>query len=75
MVGFLPYRLAILVSFVFLRTMFIPAALHGIEASGSSLTGVWLSFGLAFVRACWYNKMTLAHAGTVLGMLDGPEFV
>ena len=29
----------------------------------------------AFVRACWSGKLTLAHTGTVLGMLDGPEFV
>ena len=29
----------------------------------------------AFVRACWSSKFTLAHSGTVLGMLDGPECV
>ena len=29
----------------------------------------------AFVRACWSSKLTLAHTGTVLGMLDGPECV
>ena len=40
-----------------------------------SLKVVCLSFGLLLFRACWSSKMTLAHAGTVLGMLDGPEFV
>ena len=29
----------------------------------------------AFVRACWSSRLTLAHTGTVLGMLDGPECV
>ena len=42
----LPYRLAILVSFRVLRTMFIPAALHGIEASGLSQGGFFFGLGL-----------------------------
>ena len=57
-----------------LRTMFIPAALHGIEASHLSQSSL-LKLRAAFVRACWSGKLTLAHSGTVLGMLDGPEFV
>ena len=55
-----------------LRTMYIPAALHGIEASLLSQSNV-LKLRAAFVRACWSSKLTLAHTGTVLGMLDGPE--
>ena len=57
-----------------LRTMFIPAALHGIEASHLS-QGSLFKLRAAFVRACWSSKLTLAHTGTVLGMLDGPEIV
>ena len=57
-----------------LRTMFIPAALHGIEASSLS-QGSLFRLRAAFVRACWSSKLTLANAGTVLGMLVGPEFV
>ena len=57
-----------------LRTMFIPAALHGIEASHLS-QGSLFKLRAAFVRACWSSKLILAHTGTVLGMLDGPEFV
>ena len=57
--------------FRILRTMYIPAALHGVEASLLSV----LKLRAAFVRACWSSKLTLAHSGTVLGMLDGPEWV
>ena len=57
-----------------LRTMFIPSALHGVEASHLSHSSL-LRLRAAFVRACWSSKLTLAHVGTVLGMLDGPEFV
>ena len=53
-----------------LRTMYIPAALHGIEASLLSQSNV-LKLRAAFVRACWSSKLTLSHSGTVLGMLDG----
>ena len=57
-----------------LRTMYIPAALHGIEASLLSQSSL-LKLRAAFVRACWSSKLTLAHTGTVLGMLDGLECV
>ena len=57
-----------------LRTMYIPAALHGIEASLLSQSSI-LKLRAAFVRSCWSSKLTLAHSGTVLGMLDGPEWV
>ena len=56
-----------------LRTMYVPA-LHGVEASHLS-QGSLFNLRAAFVRACWSSKLTLAHTGTVLGMLDGPEFV
>ena len=57
-----------------LRTMYVPAALHGVEASHLS-QGSFLKLRAAFVRACWSSRLTLAHTGTVLGMLDGPECV
>ena len=57
-----------------LRTMYIPAALHGIEASLLSHNFV-VKLRAAFIRACGSSKLTLAHTGTVLGILDGPEFV
>ena len=57
-----------------LRTMHIPAALHGIEASLLSQSSL-LKLRAAFVSSCWSSNLTLAHTGTVLGMLDGPEFV
>ena len=57
-----------------LRTMYVPAALHGIEASHLS-QGILFKLRAVFVRACWSSKLTLAHTGTVLDMLDGPECV
>ena len=57
-----------------LRTKFIPAALHGIEASLLSHS-CYLRLKAAFVRACWSSKISMAHSGTVLSMLDGPEGV
>ena len=52
-----------------LRTMFIPAALHGIEASHLS-QGSLLKLRAAFVRACWSGKFNFGsywhcawHAG------------
>ena len=57
-----------------LRTKFIPAALHGIEASLLSQSS-YLRLRAAFVRACWSSKMSMSHSGTVLSLLDGPEVV
>ena len=45
-----------------------------IEASLLSQSNV-LKLRAAFVRACWSSKLTFAHTGTVLGMLDGPDCV
>ena len=55
-----------------LRTKFIPAALHGIEASLLSYSS-YLRLKAAFVGACWSSKMSMVHSGTVLSLLDGPE--
>ena len=57
-----------------LRANFIPAALHGIEASLLSHSS-YIRLKAAFVRACWSSEMSMAHSGTVLSMLDGPEGV
>ena len=55
-----------------LRTKFIPAALHGIEASLLSQSS-YLRLRAASVRGCWSSKMSMSHSGTVLSLLDGPE--
>ena len=57
-----------------LRTKFILAALHGIEASLLSQSS-YLRLRAAFVRACWSSKMSMSHSGTVLSLLEGPEGV
>ena len=57
-----------------LRTIFFPAALHGVEASHLSQSNL-LKLRAAFVRACWPSRLTLAQTGAVLGMLDGPECI
>ena len=54
--------------------MYVPAASHGVEASHLSQSNL-LKLRAAFVRACWSSRLTLAHTGTVLGMLDGPKCV
>ena len=40
-----------------LRTMFIPAALHGVDASRLSQSNL-LKLRAAFVRDCWSSKLT-----------------
>ena len=55
-----------------LRSMFIPGALHGIEASflaGSSLR----KLRTAFVRVAWSRRQSFASIGAVLSLLDGPS--
>ena len=54
-----------------LRNMFIPGALHGIEASFLSESGV-RKLRAAFCKVCWSRRQPLAHVGTVLSLLDGP---
>ena len=55
-----------------LRSMFIPGALHGIEASflaGSSLR----KLRAAFLRVAWSCRQSFASVGAVLSLLDGPS--
>ena len=54
------------------RAMFIPCALHGIEASYLS-EGGFLKFRAAVMRVVWSRKQPLASSGAVLGFLDGPH--
>ena len=57
-----------------LRTKFIPAALHGMEAS-LLFHSSYLRLKAAFVRACGSSKMGMDNSGSVLSMLDGSEGV
>ena len=55
-----------------LRSMFIPGALHGIEASflaGTSLR----KLRAAFLRVAWSRRQSFASVGAVLSLLDGPS--
>ena len=54
-----------------MRRKYFPAGLHAAEASyvtASSLS----SFQAAIVRSVWSNKMPLASAPVIPGLLDGP---
>ena len=54
------------------RSMFIPGALHGIEASflaGTSLR----KLRAAFLRVAWSRRQSFASIGAVLNLLDGPS--
>ena len=54
------------------RTMLIPFALHGSEASYLS-KGSFLKLRAAILRVVWSRKQPLASAGAVLRLLDGPQ--
>ena len=54
------------------RAMFLPCALHGVEASYLSKGG-FLKLRAAIMRAVWSRKQPLASSGAVLGLLDGPH--
>ena len=54
-----------------LRNMFIPGALHGIEASFLAESSV-RKLRAAFCKVCWSGRQPLAHVGAVLSLLDGP---
>ena len=56
---------------VVLRNMFIPGALHGIEASFLAESCV-RKLRAAFCKVCWSSRLPLAHVGAVLSLLDGP---
>ena len=55
-----------------LRSMFIPGALHGVEASflaGTSLRRL----RAAFFGVAWSRRQPFARLGAVLSLLDGPS--
>ena len=54
-----------------LRNMFIPSALHGIEASFLAESSV-RKLRAAFCKVSWSSRQPLAHVGAVLSLLDGP---
>ena len=54
-----------------LRNMFIPGALHGIEASFLAESSV-RKLRSAFCRVAWSRRQPFAHVGAVLSLLDGP---
>ena len=56
----------------FVRAMFLPCALHGVEASYLS-KGSFLKLLAAVMRAVWSRKQPLASSGAVLGLFDGPH--
>ena len=56
---------------VVLRNMFIPGALHGIDASFLAESSV-RKLRAAFCKVCWSSRQPLAHVGAVLSLLDGP---
>ena len=55
-----------------LRTMHLPAALHGAEASLVSLSGL-RRLRTAFCQAALSGGLRLANPGAVLSLLDGPD--
>ena len=55
---------------VVLRNMFIPGALHGIEASFLAESCV-RKLRAAFCKVSWSRRQPLAHVGAVLSLLDG----
>ena len=56
------------------RSMFIPGALHGIEASFLAEAGLH-KLRAAIVRVVWSRRQSLANPGAVLSLLDGPTAV
>ena len=54
-----------------LRSMHLPAALHGVEASLVSISGL-RSLRTAFGQAALSGSLRLANPGAVLSLLDGP---
>ena len=54
------------------RSMFLPAALHGVEASLLASSSL-LKLRSAVCRVVWSRRQPLANVGAVLSMLDGPS--
>ena len=55
-----------------IRSMFIPGAVHGIEASFLAETSL-RKLRAAIVRVVWSRRQSLANTGAVLSLLDGPS--
>ena len=53
-------------------TMFVPCALHGVEASFLA-KGSLLKLRAAILSAVWSRRQPVASAGAVFDMLDGPQ--
>ena len=53
------------------RSMFVPGALHGIEASLLADTGL-RNLRAAIVMVVWSRRQSLANPGAELSLLDGP---
>ena len=54
------------------RSMFLPAALHGVEASLLASDSL-LKLRSSICRVVWSRRQPLANVGAVLSMLDGPS--
>ena len=54
-----------------IRSMFIPGALHGIEASFLADTCL-RKLRTAIFKVVWSSRQPLANSGAVLSLLDGP---
>ena len=57
-----------------IRSMFLPGALHGTEASFLADAGL-CKLRAAIVRVAWSRRQPLANPGAVLCLLDGPASV
>ena len=57
-----------------LRSMFIPGALHGIEASFLADTCL-RKLRTAFLKVAWSRRQSFASVGAVLSLVDGPSGV
>ena len=55
-----------------LRSMFIPGALHGIEASFLADTSL-RKLRTAFLKVAWSRRQSFTSVGAVLSLLDGPS--
>ena len=55
-----------------IRSMFIPGALHGIEASFLADTGL-RKMRTAVFKVVWSRSQPLANIGAVLRLQDGPQ--
>ena len=53
------------------RSMYLPAALHGVESSLLALDSL-RKLRSSICRVVWTRRVPLASIGAVLGLLDGP---